>query len=381
MATIPSMANQSPAIDWLRLIRSENVGPKTFYALLDRFGTPTKALAALPDLAAKGGKRSIKVCTTQAAEVELSKIQDYGARLITRGDADYPAALAQIDDAPPVLTVIGNASLLQKPQLAIVGARNASMNGRSMAHQIAAEIGGACYIITSGLARGIDRAAHVGALKTGTIGVVAGGINKIYPKENTDLYEKMQGEGLIVSETRFDEAPIARHFPKRNRIVAGLSLGILVVEAAQRSGSLITARLAAEQNRDVFAIPGSPLDERARGSNSLIRQGAHLVETAEDILSVLPAPDRLPFSEPDHLYIDAPPPPQPDETELAGYRDRLLELLGPSPTEIDNLIRELDAPAHLVSVLLLELDLAGRLARESGGKVALITPSDAALKF
>jgi len=375
------MTDGGSHIDWLRLIRSENVGPKTFYALLTRFGSPAKALAALPDLAAKGGKRSIKICSEKAAKIELEQIAEHGASLITRADPDYPSLLTQIDDAPPVLTVIGRKDLLAKPMLAIVGARNASMNGRTLANQIATEVGQAGFVIASGLARGIDRAAHVGGLKTGTIGVVAGGIDKIYPKENTDLYEKMAVEGLIISETRFGEAPIARHFPKRNRIVAGLSLGILVVEAAQRSGSLITARMAAEQNRDVFAIPGSPLDERARGSNSLIRQGAHLVESAADIVSILPDPTHIPFSEPETPFLNAPPPPTPDEAVLSPLRPKLRELLGPSPVQIDVLIRELDAPAHLVAVLLLELDLAGRLAREAGGKVALVTPSDTGLSF
>ncbi len=375
------MASDSSPVDWLRLIRSENVGPKTFYALLDRFGSPTKALAKLPDLAAKGGKRRIKVCTKAVAEQELKAITDFGARLITRADADYPALLAHIDDAPPVLTLLGDAALLQKPTVAIVGARNASLNGRKLAHQIAQELGAAGYVVASGLARGIDRAAHVGALKTGTIAVVAGGIDRVYPKENQDLYDEMRTQGLIISEVPFGEAPIARHFPKRNRIVAGLSLGTLVVEAADRSGSLITARMAGEQNREVFAVPGSPLDERARGSNKLLKQGVQLVESAEDIIQALPDPARLPLSEPDNPFLNAPPPDDPDERELPPLRDNMMELLGPTPIDIDELVRALEAPSQHIAVLLLELDLAGKLAREPGGKVALSEPENEGLTF
>ncbi len=381
MPNSPIMASDSPPLDWLRLIRSENVGPKTFYALLDRFGSPTKALEKLPDLAAKGGKRQIKVCSAKKAEQELKAINSFGARLITRADPDYPIMLGHIDDAPPVLTLLGNISLLQKPMVAIVGARNASLNGRKLAHQIAQDLGAAGYVVTSGLARGIDRAAQVGALKTGTIAVVAGGVDQLYPKENQDLYDELRTQGLIISEVPFGEAPIARHFPKRNRIVAGLSLGTLVVEAADRSGSLITARMAAEQNREVFAIPGSPLDERARGSNKLLKQGVHLAETAEDIIHALPDPARLPLSEPDNPFLNAPPPDDPDEHELAPLRAHLMELLGPAPIEIDELVRALEAPAHYVSVLLLELDLAGRLAREPGGKVALSQAENDGLSF
>jgi DNA processing protein len=355
--------------DWLRLIRSERVGPVTFFQLLKRFGSAAKALEALPDLARRGGRTSLKVQGVDAADRELERLSQLGTKLIGRFEPDYPEALAAVDDAPPLLAVRGNAGLLQRRTVAIVGARNASANGMRMARQLAADLGAAGLVVVSGLARGIDAAAHRGALATGTVAVMAGGVAIVYPAENTALFEEVVAHGTVVSEMPPDFEPQARHFPQRNRIVAGLAVAAVVVEAALKSGSLITARLALEQGREVFAVPGSPLDPRARGSNDLLRRGAVLTESAEDVLTALgeaapAAPNPLP-SQP----FDGPPA---SEFEVDSALPKVLQSMGPSPTQVDEIVRQCQLPAAVVQMVLLELELAGRLTRHPGNTVSLI---------
>ncbi|HEX2113811.1 MAG TPA: DNA-processing protein DprA, partial [Alphaproteobacteria bacterium] len=274
--------------DRLRLIRTDNVGPVTYLQMLRHFGSATAALQALPELARRGGRaKPPRIPSIMEAEAEIALAAKRGARLITWGETSYPATLAAVTDAPPVLYVLGRGELLLQRAVAIVGARNASANGVRFARQLAADLGSAGLVVVSGLARGIDTAAHQGALATGTIGVMAGGVDVVYPPENSRLHADIAARGAVVSEMPPGLEPQARHFPRRNRIVSGLSVGVVVVEASPRSGSLITARLAGEQGRDVFAVPGSPLDPRARGTNDLIRQGATLTEGAADVLAAL----------------------------------------------------------------------------------------------
>ncbi|MGH7092903.1 MAG: DNA-processing protein DprA, partial [Stellaceae bacterium] len=272
----------------MRLVRTETVGPVTFYALLRRFGSAGEALAQLPHLPRGGnGGRPVSALPRAEAERELAALDRLGARLVCWGEPDYPALLAEIDDAPPVLSVLGDPELLRRPMVAIVGARNASANGRRIAHDLAAGLGTAGIVVISGMARGIDAAGHAGALDTGSVAVVAGGVDVVYPEENRGLYRALAERGAIVAELPPGTEPQARHFPRRNRIISGMALGIAVVEAAARSGSLITARFALEQGREVFAVPGSPLDPRCRGTNDLLRSGATLTENAGDIVTQL----------------------------------------------------------------------------------------------
>ena len=270
----------------LRLARSESVGPITYRQLLAHCGSACAAIEALPALARRGGRRrAIRLCPEAEAEAELAAFQERDGRILTRGEPGYPEALDATEDAPPVIGLLGDPALLERPAMAIVGARNASANGRRIAKQLAAELGSAGFVIVSGMARGIDAAAHEGALASGTIAVLAGGADVVYPRENQALYEKILSQGLLIGELPLGTTPQARHFPRRNRIISGLARGVLVVEAAPRSGSLITARLALDQGRELFAVPGSPLEPRARGCNALLRDGAaHLVESAEDVM-------------------------------------------------------------------------------------------------
>ncbi len=370
--------NDADLLDRLQLIRSENVGPITYRRLIERYGTAAAALRALPQLAAKGGaKRPLRLAERGKTEDEYKALQKAKVQILALGAPDYPALLAAIDDAPPLLMLKGNASLLHKPCLAIVGARNASLNARKFAGQLARDLGQAGYSIVSGLARGIDGAAHEASLTTGTIGVVAGGVDIIYPEENRGLYERMYKTGVVVSEVPLGAAPTSRDFPRRNRIIAGLSRATIVVEAALQSGSLITARMATDYGRDVFAVPGSPLDPRAGGTNSLIRDGATLVTSAADILQELQAQPRL--NTPAAPPLDAPDSP-PDEAALDQARPYILELLSPVPTQLDELLREAvtarGIATPLVLTVLLELELAGRLARHPGGRVALLVEQD-----
>lgn len=356
---------------WLRLIRSENVGPRTFRSLINHFGGATAALETMPELARRGG-RAIRVCGAAEAEDELAEAERRGIRLVALGESDYPAALAAADGAPPLLAVAGAAAIFQRPSVAIVGARNASSSGRSLAGRLSMELGAAGWLIVSGLARGVDAAAHAAAIPTGTVAVFAGGLDHVYPPEHADLAGRIVEEGALVSEMPMGWQPRGRDFPRRNRIIAGLSLGVVVIEAAVRSGSLITARLAAELGREVMAAPGSPLDPRCEGSNGLLREGATLILRAEHVIEALsPLVDR------------GPPPPAPislAQAEAACFspeepgsseRARIVELVGPSPAQVDDIVRQSGASARMVQIVLLELELAGRLERRAGGAVAL----------
>jgi len=360
MSAAPRTLNPSEKLDWLRLIRSENVGPVTFYQLLARFGSAAAALDALPDIARRGGRRNpLAVCTKAAAEREMAAVARAGARLVAWGEPDYPAALAAVDDAPPLLSLRGESAFLQRPALAVVGARNASANGRRFAR-----------VVASGLARGIDAAAHQGALPTGTIAVLAGGIDTVYPEENRELQAAIAERGALIAEMPVGTEPQARHFPRRNRIISGLSRGVLVVEAALRSGSLITARFALEQGREVFAVPGSPLDPRCRGGNDLIRRGATLTESADDILAQLAGQ----FAVSPAVRAPAEATPTASTGELTEAMSHVLERLSPAPVPIDELIRQCQIPPAIVTSVLLELELAGRLERQPGQRVALLAP-------
>ncbi len=354
----------------LRLIRSENVGPITFRELLKYFPSAADALGALPSLAARGGRR-IKVCPKSQAEAEMAAAEAAGARHVHVGEPDYPNALAMAEDAPPVLLLIGHAPLLNGPTVAIVGARNASTNGRRIAREIAAGVAAKEMVVASGMARGIDAAAHEGALEGGTVAVLAGGPDVVYPEENRRLYESIRECGAIIAESPPGLVPQARHFPRRNRIISGLSLGVVVVEAAVRSGSLITARLANEQGREVMAVPGSPLDPRCRGTNDLIRKGATMVEESGDVLAALEAMRGDGLSQPEPGQFG-------DAGALAGepasddVRARILDALGHTPAPVDAIIRDLGLPAQTVLPVLLELELAGRIERQPGNMAALV---------
>jgi DNA processing protein len=354
----------------LRLARSENVGPITYRALLNRFGDAQTALEALPDLARKGGvQRRLKIYTQAQAEQELAAIAAQGAQLLVLGLAPYPSLLAQIEDAPPALIIKGHLSLLDKPTIAMVGARNASAAGIRFARALAHALSQHEFIVVSGLARGIDGAAHEGALERGTIGVVAGGLDVFYPPEHATLQQHIGAQGLLVAEQPLGVEPQARHFPRRNRIISGLSFGVVVVEAALRSGSLITARMAADQGREVLAVPGSPMDARAQGCNQLIREGATLVQSAEDVIEVFARLRVQGSAEPERPFTPTPPMlwSEPQQSE----RERLIGMLSPTPVHVDELIRLMQMNAGLVQAILIELDLAGRLVRHAGGHVSL----------
>lgn len=364
--------NPSERLDWLRLIRSENVGPVTFYQLLARFGSAGAALAALPDVARRGGRaKPLSICPRATAERELQHLQDAGGRLVAWGEPDYPRALAATDDAPPLISVKGATHLLGSPAIAVVGARNASANGRRFARDIAVQLGRQGLLVVSGLARGIDAAAHEGGLATGTAAVLAGGIDKIYPEENRALHERIAERGVLIAEMPVGTEPQARHFPRRNRIISGMSLGVLVVEAALRSGSLITARFALDQGREVFAVPGSPLDPRCRGANDLIRNGAILVESADDILRELQPQISAPLQEPKRDF-SASTAAAGDETDLAQAQEMVIQLLSPTPIPVDELVRQCQLSPALMITILLELELAGRIERHPGNQVSLL---------
>jgi len=362
--------------DWLRLSRTPGVGPVTFHDLIRRFGSAEAALTAIPDLARKGGRiKALNIPTPEEAEAELAALDQIGGRMLPSCDPDFPTLLAQIDPPPPILSVLGNASCLQSPSIAIVGARNASAIGMRFARDLARELGEAGLIVVSGLARGIDGAAHTGALDTGTIAVVAGGVDHIYPSQHAQLREMILKSGAVISERRLGHCATARDFPRRNRIVSGLSFGTIVIEAANRSGSLITARYALEQNREVFAAPGSPLDPRASGSNGLIRQGAILIETAQDIMNIYHQRPKFNFSENDQDYeantIDASSENICEEQQINKARDRLLGLLSTSPIHRDELIRASGYSTATCSAALIELELAGLGECLPGGMVSL----------
>jgi DNA processing protein len=367
-----SLSNEE-RIAWLRLIRSENVGPITFYRLLEQYGSAHSALEALPDLAKRGGrKKAIKITSRSEALREMEGLDEIGGSFIVRDEAIYPPLLTQIEDAPPVLSLRGHAHLLKKKSIAIVGARNASINGCKFAAQLARDLGEGGLLVVSGLARGVDGAAHAGALATGTVGVQGGGVDVIYPKENTSLYNEMCDRGCVIAESPLGVQPQARHFPRRNRIISGMTRAIVVVEASPRSGSLITARMALEQGRDVFAVPGSPLDPRSKGANALIREGAILVESADDIFKEINSLQNPPLKELKNNYNQSSSMVVPNESELMHARGRITESLSPTPVFVDEIIRECQISASVVQTVLLELELAGLLERQPGNRVSLI---------
>jgi DNA processing protein len=349
---------------WLRLARTENVGPVTFRELVRRYGGAGAALAALPELARRGG-RDVRVPSEAETEAELAAGEALGARLVCAGEPDFPATLAAVDPPPPVLWVRGDLGLFHRPAVAIVGARVASAAGQRFARGLAAELGQAGHPVISGLARGIDAAAHEGALPTGTAAVLAGGVDDVYPPEHRGLYERICEAGCVVSENEPGRAAVARDFPRRNRIISGLARAVVVVEAELRSGSLITARLAAEQGREVLAVPGSPLDPRAKGTNDLIRQGAAICEGAEDVIRALQGLRDFSEAEADP-YSPAAGCGEPD----AALREQVAALLSPTPVSRDELVRATGAAAPAVFAALVELSLAGRAELMPGGMVA-----------
>ncbi len=358
-------------LDWLRLGRSENIGPRTFRALINHFGSAGAALQALPELAKRGGARAPgRICSQEEAERELQAARRLGVSIIAAGEPDYPARLQAIDDAPPLLTVRGQLAALARAMVAIVGSRNASAAGMKFAERLARELAETGIVIVSGLARGIDAAAHRGSLAGGTIAVLAGGQERTYPPEHAELLQRIVGQGAAVSEMPIGWEPRAADFPRRNRLISGLSAGVVVVEAARKSGSLITARVALEQGREVFAVPGSPLDPRAEGTNRLLKEGATLVTEAADVLSVLqPIFGRgieLRAEEPE--IAEEMPFSQPGADE----RTRITALLGPTPVSIDDLVRLSGTSPATVRTVLLELEIAGRVDRHAGGLFATI---------
>ena len=354
-------------IDRLRLVRSPGIGPITYRQLMARFGDAAAALAAVPDLARRGGGRAPSLFSRDDAEREIARVEAWGGRYLVMGQGLYPRLLAAMDDAPPLLIARGNVGLLERLAVAIVGARNASAAACRFARGLAHGLGQQGAVVVSGLARGIDASAHDGAMDSGTIGCAAGGIDVFYPPENEARQRKMWEVGLVVSERPPGLEPRAQDFPRRNRIIAGISLGTVVVEAAPRSGSLITARLAAEAGREVMAVPGSPLDPRAQGCNQLIRDGATLVQSAADVLEAVRPFQGKVESGPVPYEAHEPAAAEVDESATA----RVEELLGPSPVPVDEIIRLSGVPSGAVQMALLELDLAGRLDRHAGGKVSL----------
>jgi DNA processing protein len=357
-------------IDWLRLIRSQNVGPRTFRSLLNHFGGARAALEALPSLAQRGGARGApQICPREDALREIGLTHKLGVTLVALSEPDYPARLQMIDDAPPLVAIRGNAAALARPMVAMVGSRNASGAGLKFTQMIARELGEAGFVVVSGLARGIDAAAHKSSLATGTVAVLAGGQDRIYPAEHASLLDAILPGGAALSEMPLGWEPRAADFPRRNRLISGLSLGVVIVEAAKRSGSLITARCALEQGREVFAVPGSPLDPRSEGTNGLIKQGATPVTETADITSVL-APimekHELLAREPERDFMPDDGDPADDE------RTRIVALLGPAPVQIDDLVRMAQSSPTVVRMVLLELEIAGRIERHGGGLVSLI---------
>lgn len=357
-------------IDWLRLIRAENVGPRTFRILINQFGGAGPAVRLLPELARRGGRSIINIPSREEAERELEEASRAGVRYVALGEVDYPKLLREIDDPPPLLAIRGVEEVFERPSIALVGARNASVAGQRYAAQLAREFGEAGFVVISGLARGIDAAAHRASLLTGTVAALAGGHAKPYPSENKPLLEEIVNTGAAVSEMPHRWEPRARDFPRRNRLISGLAAGVVVVEAAERSGSLITARLAGEQGREVFAVPGSPADPRAGGTNRLIKQGATLVTSAADVIEnlkpMLGMSSQTSVREPE-IHIPEVTTPSADE-----LRVRVASLLGSTPVALDDLVREANAKAAEVQVALLELELAGRIERHGAGMISLI---------
>jgi DNA processing protein len=351
----------------LRLLRSANIGPVTWRQLIARFGSAEAAIDALPMLAARGGGRAPALADPGAVRREIAAVERLDARYVFLDDPDYPALLAELENAPPALIVRGRIELARRTCVAMVGARNASAAACRFARQLALGLGEAGVTVVSGLARGVDTAAHIGSIGAGTVGVIASGIDLAFPPENAELQERIAREGLLLAEQPPGTEPLARFFPARNRIIAGLATGTVVVEAAPRSGSLITARIAAEAGRDVMAVPGSPLDPRAQGCNLLIREGATLVQNVDDILEAIRPIDARAVRAP-AAGFGGPPPEDASDAD----RRAVTALLGPVPVAVDELIRQSGVAPALVQTVLLELELAGRLERHAGGRTSLI---------
>ena len=376
---VPVVANDDVAR--LRLIRSENVGPVTYRQLVRRFGSAGAALAALPDLVRRvggprgsngsgaGGGSIARIADVADAEAEIAAVGRFGARFVFIDDADYPFLLARTETAPPAIAVKGDVALFDRPAVAMVGARNSSAAAVRFARELATELAANELVVVSGLARGIDAAAHWGALAGGTVGVVAGGIDVVYPPENAELQGRIGAEGLVVAEAAFGTNPQARHFPRRNRIIAGLCAGTIVVEGALKSGSLITARIAAEAGREVMAVPGSPLDPRTQGCNQLIREGATLIQSAADVIEALATVGGDIGGRLLSPGLDWDPGPVAADADEA-TRGEIERLLSPVPVAIDELVRQSGCASATVAAALLDLELAGRLIRHAGGRVA-----------
>lgn len=352
----------------LRLARTDQIGPVTFRQLLERFGSAGRALEALPDLTRRGGTHGHAIPPVDDIAAEMEAGERIGARLIVLGDADYPDMLAAVDPPPPLLWALGDASLMARPCIAVVGARIASAGGQRIARGLSQQLGEAGHVVVSGLARGIDAAAHAGALPTGTVAVLGGGVDDVYPPDNADLYAQIVDRGCVVSESRIGARAQAKDFPRRNRIISGLSRGVIVIEAELKSGSLITARLAGEQGRDVFAVPGSPLDPRSQGPNELLRQGAILCEGLEDVERAFNTLRTLREPSPANPFDGVP-----DDVEAAVI-EQVAALLSPTPTPRDELARALGLPIGTVAAALLELNLMGRAELLPGGLAATGSP-------
>jgi DNA processing protein len=366
-----SALSDSERLNWLRLARTEGIGPVNFHKLIRRYGTATKAIDALPQLMNKAGaRRGMAIQAIAEAEKELDRTRHAGASLVAFGEADYPFALMQAESAPAMLCMSGNFALANRKSVGIVGARTASANGRKMARILAHAIAEAGFLVTSGLARGIDTAAHESATPNRTAAVIAGGLDHLYPPENADLQRAIARDGLLITEMAIGTAPRAEHFPRRNRIISGMSAAVVIVEAALRSGSLITARFANEQGREVFAVPGSPLDPRCEGTNKLIRDGANILTSANDVLDFLTA-EKTPVYE--RMFEREPEPLlPPDQDADDATRREVLGLLSANAVDVDDLIREANCAPEAVMAVLLELEVAGRVSRSSGGLVALV---------
>ncbi len=357
-------------LSWLRLLRSRRVGIATFFRLMAEHGSARAALEALPDVAKAAGVANYEACSREFAEKEFAAARAAGAHFVAMGTPDYPVSLTDIPEAPPFFWAVGNVSLLNRPQIAMVGARNASSLGTRMARRLAGELGQSGEVIVSGLARGIDTAAHIASLDTGTIAVMAGGVDVIYPSENAVLAQEIAENGLLISEAHMHLRPQARHFPRRNRLISGLSRAVIVVESAAKSGSLITAQAALDQGRDVLAVPGHPFDARAAGCNMLIRDGAALIRGTKDVHEALGAPQtKAAPAHPDDLPRSKPNPANILKDTARLHRD-ILDRLGPSPVAEDQLIRDLALPAGQVAPELVTLELDGKILRQAGGLIA-----------
>lgn len=361
----------------LRLIRSEGIGPVTYHGLIARCGTAVEAVNALPELAKRSGrKRPFIAATQEAIERELDRLEKIGGTLVPMGQPSYPGNLAETSDAPPFLTVLGDPDHLTRPSIGVVGARNASLNGRKLAGMFAADLAKAGFTVWSGLARGIDTAAHSTAVEYSTVAVMAGGADVIYPKENAGLHAKICEAGCVVSEMPPGTEPLARYFPRRNRIISGASTGVVVVEGTPKSGSLITARIALDQGRDVFAVPGSPLDPRAQGPNGLIRDGAVLVRSAADVLDELQGGVKNLFSPATDQQQQSQPIEKIEEKEIDALRSEILSEIGTTPVTVDELRRQCQVSAPVLAAVLLDLELAGQIERLPGNRICRIGSAD-----